>query len=133
MDKKNEIVAFSAAATSASAQNGLILIDVDTLAQILDISPKSVRTLAPTDPSKLPPRFPCRPALKWLLKDVWSWLANQSQALEQNDGGVTKKEPKPKPQGAARGRPSSVERDAARVKGLSVSEFRRKNQAQAGV
>ena len=56
------------------------LLDQFALAQVLGLSPKTVRHMASQSPERLPPRVRALTLLRWDPADVKVWLEQQSEA-----------------------------------------------------
>lgn len=59
--------------------NKPLLIDVNALAELLSMSPATVRWYASVKPEQLPPRFKCdTKKLRWSMSDVERWVELRS-------------------------------------------------------
>ena len=113
----------------------MVVIRTRELAEILNMSPKTIENWSSTQPHRLPPKFKKYGDLpRWLLCDVWFWMGAQTAP------GAAGPSAEPSPAAPAvskpkRGCPQKAERDAARAAGKTVKQFRqlKKEQAAGGM
>lgn len=110
----------------ASQNQGFILVNIDQLSQIIGRAQATIRTQVSQEPHKLPCRFDDgTSAVRWLLKDVWAWMEARVTPAAQGFKHVpVSAAPAKNKVTKRRGRPTQAEIDAAKKKGITVSELR---------
>lgn len=82
------------------------LLDVDALAQVISLSPKTIYNLLSKSPKSLPPRVVVPGAgrsVRWYSEDVVAWIKGLKRSFTE-DAYTTTEQPKKR-----RGRPTKAE------------------------